>query len=100
MGCQPSCQSDSSSVGYGNLQSISRLSNLAVAMYLAELTYPGTAELVSDLLIDAPESAAREFSLQHASIWGLELFSLTQATDQQVQLHKAIRPKTLALIPA
>lgn len=69
-------------------------------MYLAEFTHPNSAELVGDLLIDAPESVARAFALQHASIWGLELFSLTPATAQQVQMHQSMQPATLALIPA
>ena len=61
-------------------------------MYLAEFTYPGTSELVNDLLIEAPESAARNFALQHASLWGLDLFSLASATEQQVSLHRSLQP--------
>lgn len=68
-------------------------------MYLAEFTYPGTSELVNDLLIQASESAARDFALQHALIWGLDLFSLVRASEQQVQLHRSLQPlATLALI--
>jgi len=60
-------------------------------MYLAEFTYPGTSELVSDLLIEAPEAVARDFALQHASIWGLDLFSLARATQEQVQFHQSMQ---------
>jgi hypothetical protein len=70
-------------------------------MYIAEFTHPGTSELVNDLLIEAPESAARNFAIQHASLWGLDLFSLARATEQQVQLHKSLQPFTmLALMPS
>jgi len=69
-------------------------------MYLAEFTHPGTSELVSDLLIEAPEPVARDFALRHASIWGLDLFSLSRATEQQVQLHKSMQClATLTLMP-
>lgn len=57
-------------------------------MYLAEFAYPGTSELVNDLLIEASEVEAREFAQHHALQWDVELFSLMQATEQQVQLYR------------
>lgn len=57
-------------------------------MYLAEFAYPGTSELVSDLLIEASEVEAREFADHHALLWGIELFSLMQATEHQVRLYR------------
>lgn len=67
-------------------------------MYLAEFAYPGTSELADDLLIEAPEDEARDFALHHASLWGVELFSLKQATENQVKLYRLMhRAITLEL---
>lgn len=60
-------------------------------MYLAEFAYPGTVELANDVLIAASEEQAREFALEHALAWGVELFSLRQATEYQVQLYHQMR---------
>ncbi|WP_448598374.1 hypothetical protein, partial [Thermoleptolyngbya sp.] len=53
--------------------------------------YLGTAELADELLIQA-ESAkqARRFAKEYAAHWGIELFSITQATKQQVHLYKLL----------
>lgn len=59
-------------------------------MYLAEFVHPGTSELVNDLLIQGSEAEAREFAYHHAAAWGIELFSLVQATDSQVQLYQKL----------
>lgn len=59
-------------------------------MYLAEFVYPGTSELVNDLLIQGSEAEAREFANHHAAVWGIELFSLVQATEYQVQLYQQL----------
>jgi hypothetical protein len=62
-----------------------------VAVYLAEFAYSGTAELADELLIQA-ESAkqARRFAKEYAAHWGIELFSITQATKQQVRLYRLL----------
>jgi hypothetical protein len=65
-------------------------------MYLAEFAFPGTSELVNDLLIEASEVEAREFAQHHAAIWGVELFSLMQANEDQVRLYRLMR-KTITL---
>lgn len=56
-------------------------------MYLAEFTFPGTTELVNELLIQAAsEAIATQFAQEYASHWQVELFALTQATEQQKRL--------------
>ncbi len=60
-------------------------------MYLAEFTYPGTFQLVNDLLIDASEAEAREFAQYHAMSWGVEVFSLVKASEQQIDLYRRMR---------
>jgi hypothetical protein len=60
----------------------------AIPMYLAEFAFPGTTELASDLLLQTPfEDAAKDFARNYASNWGMELFCLTPATEQQVRLY-------------
>lgn len=62
-----------------------------VAVYLAEFAYLGTTELADELLIQA-ESAkqARRFAKEYAVHWGIELFSITRATKQQVRLYRLL----------
>ena len=43
-------------------------------MYLAEFAFPGTSELVNDLLIEASEVEAREFAQHHAASGALSYF--------------------------
>lgn len=50
-------------------------------MYLAEFTFPGTLELVSDLYIAGSEAEALQFAQDHAISWGVELFSLIEVTQ-------------------
>jgi hypothetical protein len=60
-------------------------------MYLAEFTFPGTTELVSDLLLKTSlEGAAKDFALKYASNWGIELFALTLATEQQERFYQIL----------
>ncbi|MBD1871163.1 hypothetical protein H6F95_28425 [Cyanobacteria bacterium FACHB-471] len=57
-------------------------------MYFAEFAFAGTTELASQLLIQAPSKvAASDFAQEYASNWGVELFSLTPATEKQVRLY-------------
>lgn len=57
-------------------------------MYLAEFAFPGTTELVNDLLLKTPlEGDAKDFALKYASNWGIELFALTPATEKQAQSY-------------
>jgi len=68
-------------------------------MYLAEFAFPGTTELVSELLLQTPfEDAAKSFAQDHALNWGIELFCLTPATEQQVRLY-FLMGKTVVLEP-
>jgi len=61
------------------------------AVYLAEFAYLGTTELADELLIQA-ESAkqATRFAREYAAHWGIDLFSITQATQQQVRLYRLL----------
>lgn len=73
-------------------------------MYLAEFTYPGTSQLVNDLLIEASEVEAQEFAQHHAASWGIELFSLVKVSEQQVdfyrQMHKVVTLEfSIAVLP-
>ncbi|MFQ3618161.1 MAG: hypothetical protein SNJ57_00870 [Cyanobacteriota bacterium] len=63
----------------------------AVAVYLAEFAYLDTTELADELLIQS-ESAerARRFAQEYAAHWGIELFSITPATKQQVRLYRLL----------
>lgn len=57
-------------------------------MYLAEFAFPGTTELANELLLQtSSEGAAKNFAQEYAAHWGIELFSLTQATDQQARRY-------------
>lgn len=58
-----------------------REEDLETSMYLAEFAYPGTLELVNDLLIEGSEADALEFAQDHADSWGIELFSLVEVTE-------------------
>jgi hypothetical protein len=57
-------------------------------MYLAEFTFPGTLELVNDLFIEGSEAEALEFAQDHATSWGVELFSLVEVTHYPGKLPK------------
>jgi hypothetical protein len=60
-------------------------------MYFAEFAFTGTTELASELLIHAPSKvAASDFAQEYASNWGIELFSLTPATEKQVRLYSLL----------
>jgi hypothetical protein len=69
-------------------------------MYVAEFAFPGTTELVNDLLLQATsEGAAKNFAQEHASHWGMEVFSLRQATEQQIRQYFLLG-KAVVLEPA
>ncbi|NJL39013.1 MAG: hypothetical protein HC840_20445 [Leptolyngbyaceae cyanobacterium RM2_2_4] len=60
-------------------------------MYFAEFAFTGTTELASELLINAPSKiAASDFAQEYAFNWGIELFSLTPATEKQVRLYSLL----------
>ncbi|GAB4457898.1 MAG: hypothetical protein OHK0037_01000 [Elainellaceae cyanobacterium] len=60
-------------------------------MYLAEFSYPDTAELADELLIQAEsDKQAKRFAKEYAAHWGIELFSITHATKQQVRLYRLL----------
>ena len=69
-------------------------------MYLAEFSFPGTTELVNDLLIQAPsEVVAKSFAQEYAAHWEMELFSLSPITEQQIGFYH-LRSKTVAVAAA
>ena len=66
-------------------------------MYLAEFAFPGTTELANDLLLQtSSEGEAKLFAQNYAAHWGIELFSLTPASERQVRQYFLLG-KTIAL---
>ncbi|GAB4136847.1 MAG: hypothetical protein Fur0046_10600 [Cyanobacteria bacterium J069] len=60
-------------------------------MYLAEFAYLDTPELADELLIQADSvKTAKRFAQEYASHWGIKLFSITQATKQQIRLYRLL----------
>ncbi|NET11379.1 MAG: hypothetical protein F6K16_43190 [Symploca sp. SIO2B6] len=52
-------------------------------IYLAEFSFPGTRELVSDLFIFADsQEMAHQYALKYASNWGIDFFCL-QVADKK-----------------
>jgi hypothetical protein len=66
-------------------------------MYLAEFAFSGTTELASELLIQSScEVKAKDFAQKYASNWGIELFALTPASEQQARRYQ-LMGKVVAL---
>jgi hypothetical protein len=68
-------------------------------MYLAEFAIKGTSELANELLIQAPsEMDAQTYAQKYAFHWGMDLFSVTPVTEQQVRsfhlMHKSVIIRT------
>jgi hypothetical protein len=60
-------------------------------MYLAEFVLKGTSELTNELLIQAPsEIEAKDYAQKYAFHWGMDLFSITPVSEQQVRSCRLI----------
>lgn len=58
-------------------------------MYLAEFVFKNSTDLVSELLVQTDSvSEATKYAQEYAENWGLELFSLTPATEKQTRLYQ------------
>lgn len=65
-------------------------------MFLAEFAFAETTELVDDLLIQSPsEQDARTFAENYARQFGLQLFSLETANEQQIRLYSVMRKRVV-----
>lgn len=68
-------------------------------MYLAEFAIAGTAQLAKELLIQAPsQDCAQSFAQDYASHWGVELFSITPMTEQQVRASRLMNQAVVLTI--
>jgi hypothetical protein len=68
-----------------------------IGAYLVEFALTGTPELANELLIYAPsEAQAQEFAQKYGAQWGLEVFSLVVATEEQIRMY-SLMGKTVTI---